>query len=324
MRFALALAAALLCGACVRQVQPRSRAAVPVVTTRHTANAVDAGDGDFEIQVLRKRLAADVRDIDSRILLARLYARRGFPDVALEHYRLALAQFPDSRVAALELAKTLREMGETKGALETVQAYMARHPGAGWEFPSLAGILHDEQGDFASAEASYRVALALDSGQSAVHNNLGYNLLLQAKPAESAAELRKAIEMDPHSEIAHNNLGAALALAAQPQQAVAEWQRSAGPAAAHNNLAAMLIEQGRYAEARVELQASLGFRRDFAPALANLQFVSQKDGQPAMAATPPQRDGQHVNLWRRFASRVGIAAADQRRGPPAPDTAPGK
>ena len=143
--------------------------------------------------------------------------------------------------------------------------------------------------------------MALDAGRSALHNNLGYNLLLQQKPGLAAAEFKRAIELDPHSEIAHNNLATALADQSRLKEAIAEWERVAGAAAAHNNLAAVLIEQGRYAEARAELQAALEVRRDFAPALANLQLLAERDGNEAtLPPVPP-----HVNLWKRFTSTFG-------------------
>jgi hypothetical protein len=97
---------------------------------------------------------------------------------------------------------------------------------------------------------------------------------------------------------------------------LAEWQRAADPAVAHNNLAAVLMEQGRYSDARTELEAALGSRRDFPQALANLQLLAAADGQPATlpAASP------HVNLWKRFAStwkggsgQKPVSSGSQRR-----------
>lgn len=277
---------------------------------RQVQNAVYAGDGDPEIRNLRKRLAANANDLDARIMLARLYAQRNLPDLALEHYRLAAAQFPDSIIAALSLATTLREMGEPYEALKSARQFLDRHPNGGWELLALAGIIEDDQSDYAAAEKDHRAALALDAGRSALHNNLGYNLLLQQKPGPAAAEFQRAIELDPHSEIAHNNLATALADQSRSKEAIAEWERVAGAAAAHNNLAAVLIEQGRYPEARAELQAALEARRDFAPALANLQLVAERDGNSAtLPPVPP-----HVNLWKRFTSTFGTVGAPKGAG----------
>src|SRR4029077_8972461 len=120
--FVLASAVALGCVSCVHQVihqpqfqgQPTAHAmarppAVTAVMARQGGEGIDAGEGDLQLRGLRKRLAANANDLDARVLLARLYAKRGLPDLALEHYRLAAAQFPHSMLATLELAKTLRE-----------------------------------------------------------------------------------------------------------------------------------------------------------------------------------------------------------------------
>jgi Flp pilus assembly protein TadD len=272
--------------ACVRQQRVASPFAGQV------NNAVDAGQGNLAMRELRRRLAADATDFDARMQIAKLYSQKGLPDLALEHYRLAAAQFPDSEVAALELAKTLREMEASGEALRAAQEFLTRHPHGSWELLSLKGILEDEQGRFSEAEAAYREALTLAPGRGAIHNNLGYNLLLQGRPADAADEFRRAIALDPKSEIAHNNLGVALASQKSfiAAEALSEWQRSSGPAAAHNNLAAVLMEQGRDAEARAELTAAIGFQRDFPEALANLKLLSERNGQPVtVPAIPPRR-----------------------------------
>jgi Flp pilus assembly protein TadD len=268
--------------------------------SRQVQNAVDAGEGDLELRALRQKLAANPADLDSRILLARLYLRRGLPDLALEHERLTVQQFPDSSIAALELAKTLRLMAQPDASLKVAGDFLARHPGAGWELLSLEGILEDEKGDFAGGEQAHRAALAADPQRSALHNNLGYNLLLQGKAEEASAEFRRAIELDPRSQLAHNNLAAALIASKAPAEALSEWQRTSGAAAAHNNLAAVMMEQGRYAEAREELEAALKVKPDFPPALANLKLVAQHDGKSATVS--PQTT---VNFWKRVTSSLG-------------------
>jgi|SRR5579871_1018537 len=278
----------LLNESCTHTVQTVSRAtrqpAPAAVKTRRVENAIDAGDGDVEARALRQRLAANAKDLDARLELARLYARRGLPDLALEHYRFAAAQFPDSVEVTMALAKALRQFGETRQALETVESALARHTEGNWGLLSLEGILHDERGDFVAAEKAHRAAMALNPARSGLHNNLGYNLLLQGKPDGAAAEFRRALEIDAHSERARNNLGTALAAESHSKEALAEWQRASDPAAAHNNLAALYLEQGRYAEAREELQAALALRRNFPAAMANLRLVAEKDGQPATVA----------------------------------------
>src|ERR1700674_223082 len=85
----LLLVCVLGCASCTHQVQTASRGvsqpAVPAVKARRVENAADAGEGDLEARTLRRRLAANVDDLDARMALAQLYSRRGLPDLALEH-----------------------------------------------------------------------------------------------------------------------------------------------------------------------------------------------------------------------------------------------
>ena len=73
---------------------------------------------------------------------------------------------------------------------------------------------------------------------------------MQKKNDEAAGEFREALKLNPGSQMARNNLGIALAHSNAPAQAVASWQAASDPATAHNNLAAVWIEKGNYAEAR--------------------------------------------------------------------------
>jgi Flp pilus assembly protein TadD len=300
----LLLAGAMLSASCTRQVQvasqPSTHTKTHALLMRQVENAVDLGDGDAEARRWRQRLAANARDLDARIALAKLYASRGLPDLAIEHYRLAAELNPGLPGVTLLLAKSLRDMKELEEASRVVAAFVAKYPKESWELLSLQGILEDEQGRFKQGEASYRAALGIDASQTSLHNNLGYNLLLQDHPESAADEFRRAIAIDPHSEVAHNNLGTALMFAksGKSEQAFAEWRKSGDPAAAHNNLAAVFLEQGHYPEARQELISALQFRADYPAALANLRLVAAADGGPA---TPPPSVAS-VNLWKRMTS----------------------
>jgi Flp pilus assembly protein TadD len=195
---------------CVKQVRtsaiPSTSSGVTQTMGKQIQNAIDAGDGDIEARAMRQRLASNPDDLDARLVLARRYLQRGFPDLALEHYRLAATRFPDSAPVAFGIAKTLRELSQQQQALESLQAFLTKHPNAGWDLLSLEGILLDERGRYAEAETAHRAALALDLNRSALHNNLGYNLTLQGKRSDAAAEFRRALELDANSQFAKNNL----------------------------------------------------------------------------------------------------------------------
>src|SRR5205823_2944323 len=146
---------------------------------------------------------------------------------------------------------------------------------------------------------AHRKALELNRTADSLHNNLGYNLLMQMKNDEAAAEFREALRLNPHSQVAHNNLGLALANQNATGEAVANWQTAADAAIAHNNLAAVWIEKGNYPGARKELEISLGYNKSLSAALRNLELVSRLDGNPALFQAKRDQTG-----WERW--KAGI------------------
>ncbi len=262
------------------------------------------------------------------MLLARYYEARGYPDIALEHYRLAAAQFPESSAIAISLAKTLRGMGEPAEAIRTLAEFAARQPRTGSDVLSLEGILEDEQGNHSAAENAHRAAVAAAPEQSDLHNNLGYNLLAQGRMDAAIEEFRRAVELDPKSDIAHNNLAAAIARSGSAtkdtaREAIAEWGRTTGQAEAHNNMAAVLIDQGRYDEARAELAAALSMEPGLSAATSNLRLLAEKDGRPAAIPVRASNAGKRVSVWAKIFGQHSAskpAAPGSRSDAPAAET----
>ena len=166
-----------------------------------------------------------------------------------------------------------------------LQAFLRAYPQQSADFASLLGILLDEQKQWAEGERCHREALALAPKSDSLHNNLGYNLLMQGKNEAAAGEFQEALRLNSHSQVARNNLG--MALANKPDQTAVSWPAVGDPATAHNNRAALLIQQGQYAEARKELDLALGYNRNFPAALNNLKLVSELDGKPASITAKP-------------------------------------
>ncbi len=276
---------------------------------RHVINAVDAGEGDLVIRSLRERVAAEPDNLQVRLQLARQYRQAGFPDVALEHCRLAAARFPDSAEVRLEMMKCLRGMGMIPEAAETLEAFLSTHPRSSPELSAWLGILRDELGQLREGEAAHRAALSLAPDSDYLHNNLGYNLFRQGRIEEAREEFRRALALRPDSKWARNNLG--LAMAAERDQALRELQAESDPASAHNNLACAFIEQGRYAEARKELEIALGYTRYHPAALTNLKLLSELDGSAVALPLKQERPG----AWTRFWSAVWRTLAKVKNSP---------
>ena len=232
-----------------------------------------------------RRSAAEPDNIPARLELAKAYRERGYPDVALEICRLAAARFPESGEAQLALVRALRDVNRRPEAIAGRRRFLKAHPANRAGLLFLAGHSARRIRLWPVGEPAHRKALELAPARDSLHNNLGYNLLMQKKNEEAAGEFREALRAEPGSQVARNNLGLALAESNATAQAVANWQSAADAATAHNNLAAVLIEKGNYPEARQELELALSYNRTLPAALKNLELVSRLDGNPATLAS---------------------------------------
>ena len=295
-----------------RKAKPAT--AVEVVMDRQIRNAIDAGDGDLLTRSLRKKVVEQPGNSAARLALGAEYKRQGAVELAIEHYRIAAIQY-DSEAAASRLARTLDELGESAQAVDVLVQFCGSHAGASSAILSELAILEDEMNNLTTGEYYHQRALEAAlleraSGQDALHNNLGYNLIVQKRFLEAEVQLRSALELNPRSETARNNLAFALgsspaATSAQVTEAVLQWQSLSGPAAAHNNLAAVYMEQGRYPEARRELERSIEFDASTRAALKNLDSLASLDGklaQVTLAAAAPVQ-ARRTNFLRRLFAR---------------------
>lgn len=267
---------------------------------RQAINAVDSGDGDYQIRSLRALVDADPRDLKSRLELAGRYRRLGFPEVAIEHVRLACERAPDSEEAHIALAKMLRDEGRSREGARLLGEFAGGHE-SGARVWAWIGLLRDDSGDWKAGEDAHRKALVLAPDHDDLHNNLGYCLLRQGRKAEAEVEFRAALRLNGASVVARNNLGTSLT--ADPKEAVGHLQSVTDAASAHNNLAVAFIEAGQYAEARREIELALGYNRHHSAALLNLQLVSQLDEKPAeigLPALPEGRWSRMASAWHRY------------------------
>lgn len=279
---------------------PKPSSAPKPMMERQIQNAINAGDGNFEIRTLRAQVVAEPENIQSRLNLARAYREGGYPDLALEHCRLAAARFPESGAVQLGLARALRDMKMQQEALNGLETFLKKHPQTSPEYLSWVGILRDELGQWAAGEVAHRAALEMQPASDYLHNNLGYNLLKQNKNDEAAEQFQEALKRNPKSEIARNNLGLALANRNANEQAVANWQSATDPATAHSNLAAYLMEQGRYKEAREELDRALALDRNNPAAMKNLALLSRMEGRPATVTMKPAEQSRWAKVKASF------------------------
>lgn len=283
---------------------------------RQVLNAVDAGDGDIEVRRLRRRVAAVPSDSAARLALAEHYEKSGYPELAIDHLRQVLASDAAHTTASLRLAATLERMTLREEALSALEAAAVAKSEADAALQSAIGIAKDRLGRFADAEQHHRAAVVLASQNDRYHNNLGYYLMTQRRFPEAIAEFETALKLVPRSEVARNNLGLALARSSNGdemrEKALLNWKSAYGPASAHTNLAAVLMETGDYAAARRELAVALSFEKKFAPALRNLRLVSELDGKPASVELAAARTDARDGRFSRFAKGLKRAFVLER------------
>src|SRR6476659_2197607 len=128
------IAAAGLSLSCVHQVRtasgfpvspaPTEKSRHPSAMERQVINAVDAGEGDYVVRALRQKMAADPNNVVVRIELIEHYTRGGYPELALEHCRLAVVRFPESAEIQLSLARLLRGIKMAAEAAQGLAAFL--------------------------------------------------------------------------------------------------------------------------------------------------------------------------------------------------------
>ena len=268
---------------------------------QQTRGAFNPLTDDRRVQTLQSRLKLDPQDVAARLELAQVYENYGLYDDGLEQYtetlRLARsapqARGPLAEQALLGLGRCARGSGRTRQAIPLLEEFLKEWPSASsW---NELGLLYDALGELGAGERALREAVARDAESDRLHNNLGYNLLLQNKAEAAEREFRKALELNPKSTTPRNNLGVVLARRGDLKGGLEQFQLAADAATAHNNLAVVLLEMGQYEQSRKELVKALAIRRYFAPALANFKLVQEgirervklpNAGPPALGAMP--------------------------------------
>ena len=256
-------------------------ASLRTVFKRQTLGAFNPLSDDQRVQALQGRLKMSPQDLAARLELGSVYESYRLFDNAFDQYLEALrlsssddASAEQAAQAVLGLSRSARASHRTAEAIPLVEAVLKARPAANtW---NELGLLYQEMRDLAASERAFQETVDRSPESDRAHNNLGYNLLLQDRPDAAEREFRKALDLNPASATARNNLGTLLARRGDLQGALEQFQMAADAAAAHNNLAVVLLEMEQYERSREELVKALAIRHYFAPALANFKLVQER------------------------------------------------
>ena len=248
------------------------------VFRQQTKGTFDPLSDDPHVEELQARLKVNPQDVPPMLELAAIYESYHLYGSALDQYLEATRHLSSedglSETATLGFSRSARASHRSDEAINALEALVRQRPSPNaW---NELGLLYEDIRAPLSAENAFEHAVAAHPESDSLHNNLGYSLLLQKRNEEAEAEFRKALELNPASARARNNLATVLARRGDLQQALEEFQKASDAAAAHNNLAVVLMEMEQYEQSRQQLVQALAIRHYFAPALANFKVVQER------------------------------------------------
>ncbi|MEM9353883.1 MAG: tetratricopeptide repeat protein [Planctomycetota bacterium] len=156
----------------------------------------------------------------------------------------------------IEMAKLADRGGNLDQARQMYGKALAATPG---NLDALLGLarLEDRAGNLDEAMRIYRQTVALHPANATAYNDLALCQARRGEMQESLYLLQQATQLDPGKALYRNNLAKVLAEIGRPNDALSELSTVLPPAAARYNLAYMLHERGRTAEAVGYLQSAL-------------------------------------------------------------------
>ena len=203
----------------------------------------------------------------------------GIPGItSLPRAKAQRALSPDASLRAVFKQQTQSAFNPTR-AINQLKQTLAEIPSTDHSTANTwneLGLRYEDVAALSDAQNAFEHAIEANPVSDSAHNNLGYSLLLQSRLDAAETEFRKAVELNPGSATARNNLAITLGRRGDLKGALEQFLMTGDAAAAHNNLAVVLLEAGQYEQSRQELVAALNIRHYFPPALANFKFVQER------------------------------------------------
>ena len=168
--------------------------------------------------------------------------------------------------------------GDYAGAEAIWRLVLQRDPDNAVAYNNLGNALVD-QGRYAEAEAAFQEAIRIDSDFALPYYNLGRVLNNRERYAEAEVAYREAIRIDSDFVLAYNNLGNTLLNQGRYEAAEAAHREAIrldpDNALAYNNLGNTLLNQGRYEAAEAAYREAIRLDPDYAVAYNNLGYLYQ-------------------------------------------------
>ncbi|MGE3474572.1 MAG: tetratricopeptide repeat protein [Rhodospirillaceae bacterium] len=227
---------------------------------------------------------------------------------------------PDSPGAWQRWAIHATAAGRHADARVAFKAALAQAPRAAILWNGLADAAI-QCGDLAEAEAALRQSLTLEAGQAPPAGQLGRLLMKRGALGEAEEWMERSIASDPTLTAVHVNLAAVRLRLKRPHAALAaaaEAVRLApNLAGAHAIYGQVLVEIGRYAQARTSFRIALACDPANAEAAYGLARALAKSGHPDQAVAAADaylalrpNDAQAAHMRRAWARERVTSAPD--------------
>jgi tetratricopeptide (TPR) repeat protein len=196
-----------------------------VADRRPLLASLSAREIDANIRAYQRLVRARPTEAEHRIKLGSLYASRGDPEAALEHFREALRIDPRAGIARFNLAVSLQGLGRRDEAERLLRELVGQEPAQAEAWHAL-GHLAEARGARDEAQRCFERALGAWPAYADAHNSLA-NLLARMGAADRAEQhYRQALEAVPDHLAALNNLAVLLARRGAVDEAIQLLERA--------------------------------------------------------------------------------------------------
>lgn len=220
--------------------------------------------------------------LPTRWIALLLLAATGCSSMRLGERFSAVIPGRSSKQAAIEMlaaGRDFEQRGEWERARQHYVEMTKTHPKEVNGYHRTAAAC-DQLRRHGEAQAWYNKAIALDSEDSQLHNDLGYSYYLAGDLPAAEAAIRAAIKLDELNPRYHNNLGLVLGAQDRPDQALEQFRLAGSEADAQFNLAFVHSLHHRFDEARGCFRQALAFDPNHAKSLAAIESFAKAEQNP--------------------------------------------
>jgi Tfp pilus assembly protein PilF len=231
--------------------------------TSEGMKALDEGKYEAAAQAFRKAIEADSKDYFAHFNLAMAYTLLERDPEAVTEYRRTLELKPGLYEAELNGGIVLLRQKNPLEALPLFEQAAAQKP---QEFRPRYYLAESqlETGDYAKAEESYKLAIALDAKSAGAQLGMAQSLVQQGRIGDADPYFRQAAQLEPKYRDYLLELAGLYEKASQNRQAIEIYREFPDNPAAQTRMGQLLLESKQFEDALPRLEEA--FAKEPSPA----------------------------------------------------------